>query len=138
MESALLLLITSTGLKGPVPLQVLKKLVSPITPSLIGSSISFRLTFNHERPHEALGNETPGSIYAPSARMLPSSLASFQYPKSFLTRRVNNSGDISWHKGRVFVSEVFRNEDIGLEQMDEDLHRVFFHNTELASSTAQT
>src|SRR5712675_1521527 len=91
----------------------------------------FRATFNHERPHEALGNETPGSIYAPSARMLPGSVPSFQYPNSFLTRRVNNSGDISWHKGRVFVSEVFRNEDIGLEQMDEDLHRVFFHTTEL-------
>jgi hypothetical protein len=35
------------------------------------------------------------------------------------------------HKGRVFVSEVFRNEEIGLEQMDEDVHRVFFCNTEL-------
>jgi hypothetical protein len=63
--------------------------------------------------------------------MLPSSVASFQYPRSFQTRRVNNSGDISWHKGRVFVSEVFRNEEIGLEQMDEDVHRVFFRNTEL-------
>jgi hypothetical protein len=31
----------------------------------------------------------------------------------------------------VFVSEVFRNEEIGLEQMDEDVHRVFFCNTEL-------
>jgi len=58
-------------------------------------------------------------------------VASFQYPKSFLTRRVNNSGDISWHKGRVFVSEIFCNEDIGFEQMDEDVHRVFFHDTEL-------
>jgi hypothetical protein len=91
----------------------------------------FRLVFNHERPHEALGNETPGSLYVPSARLLPSSLASFQYPRSFQTRRVNNSGDISWHKGRVFVSEVLRNEEIGLEQMDEEVHRVFFHNTEL-------
>jgi hypothetical protein len=82
-------------------------------------------------PHEALANETPGSTYVPSARMLPSSVASFQYQKAFQTRRVNNSGDISWHKGRVFVSEVFRNEEIGLEQMDEDVHRVFFCNTEL-------
>jgi hypothetical protein len=91
----------------------------------------FRATFNHERPHEALGNETPGSIYVPSARILPSSMADFDYPRSFLTRRVNNSGDISWHKGLVFISEVLRNEDIALEQMDEDIHRVFFHNTEL-------
>jgi hypothetical protein len=34
-------------------------------------------------------------------------------------RRVNNSGDISWHKGCVIVNKVFRNEEIGLEQMDE-------------------
>jgi hypothetical protein len=31
-------------------------------------------------------------------------------------------------QGRIFVSEVFRNEEIGLEQM---VHRVFFCNTEL-------
>jgi hypothetical protein len=91
----------------------------------------FRFVFNHERPHEALANETPASIYVPGTRLLPSRIANFQYPRSFQTRRVNNSGDISWHKGRVFVSEVFRNEEIGLEQMDEDVHRVFFCNTEL-------
>ena len=44
---------------------------------------------------------------------------------------MNNGGDISWHKGWVFVSEVFRNEEIGLELMDEDVHRVLFCNTEL-------
>jgi hypothetical protein len=65
--------------------------------------------FNHERPHEALANETPGSIYVPSTRILPSSVASFKYPKAFQTRRVNNSGDISWHKGRVF----FCNTELG-------------------------
>jgi hypothetical protein len=91
----------------------------------------FRSTFNYERPHEALANETPGSIYVPSTRLLPSRVASFQYPRSFQTRRVNNSGDISWHKGRVFVSEVLRNEEIGFEQIDEDVHRVFFHHTKL-------
>jgi Integrase core domain len=32
----------------------------------------FRLVFNHERPHEALANETPGSIYVPSTRLFPS------------------------------------------------------------------
>ena len=38
---------------------------------------------------------------------------------------------MSWRKGRVFISEVFRSEKIGLEQMDEDVHRVFFCKTEL-------
>jgi len=73
----------------------------------------FRATFNHERPHEAVGNETPGSLYVPSARMPPSSVANFDYPRSFLTRHVNNSGDISWHKGRVFISEVFATKTSG-------------------------
>jgi len=110
-------IVTSTATIPPHPLPLLVD--------------RFRLVFNHERPHEALANETPGSIYVPSTRLLPNRVASFQYPRSFQTRRVNNSGDISWHKGRVFVSEVFRNEEIGLEQMDEDIHRVFFCNTEL-------
>ena len=92
---------------------------------------SFRATFNHERPHEALGNETPGSIYVPSTRMMPSRVVPFVYPKTFETRRVNNSGDVSWHKGRVFISEVFRNEDIAFEQIEEDLYRVVFYSTEL-------
>jgi hypothetical protein len=34
-------------------------------------------------------------------------------------------------QGRVFVSEVFRNEEIVPEQMKEDVHHVFFCNTEL-------
>lgn len=92
---------------------------------------SFRATFNHERPHEALGNETPGSIYVPSTRMMPSRVVPFVYPKTFETRRVNNSGDVSWHKGRVFISEVFRNEDIAFDQIEDDLYRVVFYNTEL-------
>jgi hypothetical protein len=79
--------------------------------------------------HHAVNQK--GSLYVPSTRLLPSRVASFQYPRSFQTRRVNNSGDISWHMGRVFVSEVLRNEEIGLEQMDEEVHRVFFHNIEL-------
>jgi hypothetical protein len=34
-------------------------------------------------------------------------------------------------KGLVFVSEVFHNEEIGLEQMGGKMHRVFFSNTKL-------
>jgi hypothetical protein len=48
---------------------------------------------------------------------------------------VNNSGDISQHKGGVFASEVFRSEEIGLEQTDEDVRRVFFCNAELGAAS---
>jgi len=39
---------------------------------------------------------------------------------------VNNSGDISWHKARVFISEVFRFEELGFELITPGSYRVFF------------
>lgn len=63
--------------------------------------------------------------------MLPRTLIEFVYPKGFLIRRVNNSGDISWHKERVFISEVFRFEDLGFELVAEDFYKVFFREIEI-------
>jgi transposase InsO family protein len=91
----------------------------------------FRQMFNHERPHEGLNNATPGSLYQPSSTTLPRTPMEYSYPKGFLTRRVNNSGDVSWHKGRVFISEVFRFEDLGFELVAEDFYKVFFREIEI-------
>lgn len=91
----------------------------------------FVRVYNHERPHEALGNETPGSIYVPSSRLLPRYTKAYQYPAHFQTRRVNDAGDISWHKSRVFISEVFRGEDIALEKVEENFYRVYFCSLEV-------
>ncbi len=91
----------------------------------------FRQMYNHERPHEGLNNQTPGSLYHPSSLILPRTLIEYAYPKEFLTRRVNNSGDISWHKGRVFISEVFRFGDLGFEMIGEGLYRVFFRERQI-------
>ena len=54
-----------------------------------------------------------------------------EYPKGFITRRVNNSGDMSWHKQRVFISEVFHFEELGFEQVQEDFYKVFFRDVEI-------
>ena len=90
----------------------------------------FRQIFNHERPHEGLNNETPASLYQRSSVMFPRTLTPFVYPRDFETRRVNMSGDISWHKDRVFISQVFSFEDLGFEEMDEDVFRVYFREIE--------
>jgi hypothetical protein len=91
----------------------------------------FRQMFNHERPHEGLNNATPGSLYQPSSTMLPGTPIEYVYPKGFLTRRVNNSGDISWHKDSVFISEVFRFEDLGFELVAADFYKVLFRDIEI-------
>lgn len=91
----------------------------------------FRQMFNHERPHEGLNNLTPGSLYQPSSTVLPRTLIAYVYPKGFITRRVNNSGDVSWHKGRVFISEVFRFEDLGFKLVAEAFYTVYFRGIEI-------
>ena len=97
----------------------------------------FRQVFNYERPHEGLNNATPGSVYQPSSVLLPRIPIEFVYPNGFILRRVNNSGDISWHKGHVFVSEVFRFEVLGSEQVDEDFYKVCFRDVEIGEFDAE-
>ena len=48
----------------------------------------------------------------------------FVYPDSFVTRRVNNSS-ISWHKDRLFISEVFRFEELGFGEIGKTSTRSF-------------
>jgi hypothetical protein len=54
-----------------------------------------------------------------------------------LLRRVNNSGDISWHKNRVFISEVFRFEELGVELITPGLYRVFFRDMEIGELNSE-
>ena len=67
----------------------------------------FRQVFNFERPHEGLNNATPGSVYQPSSVLLPRNPIEFVYPHGFMLRRVNNSGDISWHKAEYSSARFF-------------------------------
>jgi len=97
----------------------------------------FRHVFNNERPHEGLGNATPASIYRPSSMTFPRNLIEYIYPKGFEIRRINNSGDTSWHKGRVFICEVFRFEILGFEQVDEDVYKVYFRDVEIGAFDAE-
>ena len=68
--------------------------------------------------------------------MFPRALAPFSYPRGFQTRRANSSGDISRHKDRVFISQVFACEDLGFEEVDEEIYQVYFRDIELGEQRA--
>jgi hypothetical protein len=93
--------------------------------------------FNYERPHEGLNNQTPASLYHSSSVRLPRKMPEFTYAKGLLLRRVNNSGDISWHKNRIFISEVFRFEELGFELVTPGFYRVFFRDMEIGELNAE-
>jgi len=86
----------------------------------------FRQEYNQERPHEALGQRTPASLYAPSPRAYPERLPEPEYDHDMEVRKVRDRGDISWKGHRhVFVSEALIGEHVGLKPIDERYWRVY-------------
>ena len=86
----------------------------------------FRTEYNEERPHEALGQVTPASVYTPSARPFLEHLPPVEYPGHFEVRRVSRNGGIRWNSNWVNVSHALATEFIGFEEVDDDLWNVYF------------
>jgi len=82
--------------------------------------------YNEERPHEALGQETPASLYRPSFRPYPGRIPELEYPAHFERRLVSRNGGIRWGSGWVNVSQVLSEEYVGLEEVDDEVWAVYF------------
>jgi putative transposase len=87
---------------------------------------AFRAEFNHQRPHEALGQTPPAQHYTPSARAYPTRLDDPHYPAGFELRRVRSNGEIKWQGELVFIGEALIGEVIGLMETDDGDAGVFF------------
>ena len=86
----------------------------------------FRFEYNYDRPHEALGQRTPVSLYSASPRPYPRRLPLIEYPPHFEVRKVSANGGIRWHAHRVPVSHLLIDEYIGFEEIDDGLWTVYF------------
>lgn len=86
----------------------------------------FRQEFNEERPHEALGMQTPSSCYEHSPRPMPRKLPPLEYPDHFEVRYVSGNGGIRWSKHWVNVSMTCIGEYVGLEEIDDGVWNVYF------------
>jgi putative transposase len=86
----------------------------------------FRREFNAVRPHEALDQRTPSSVYEPSPRPMPSKLPPLEYPDRFEVRYVSANGGIRWNKAWVNVSTTCIGEYVGLEEIDDGVWTVYF------------
>jgi len=80
----------------------------------------FKKEFNTERPHEALEQKVPASIYIPSGRVFPKKVPEVEYESFMTVRQVRSNGCIKWKGEFVYVSEALAGEPVGLKQIDED------------------
>lgn len=86
----------------------------------------FQHYFNFERPHESLGQKTPGSIYKKSPRTWNGKLKPPEYESGWQIMRVRGSGQISWRGESVFLSKILENENVGLKENEEGEWEVYY------------
>ena len=96
-----------------------------------GAFDRFRREYNEERPHEALGQEVPATVYTPSPRPYPERVPDPGYAADQQVRRVRQNGEIKWQGQLLFVSECLAGEPIGLEEIFQDCWLVRFGPVEL-------
>ncbi len=92
----------------------------------------FRREYNQERPHEALGMQTPSVVYRPSPRRYPARVPEPEYGSALQVRRVDCRGVISWKGDVVFLSETLIGEPIGLLPEDDRFYTVYFMTSPIA------
>ena len=72
----------------------------------------WREKYNYERPHEALGMKTPGSVYVPSNRQLPDKIRPWEYNGKYHVIKVNSWGYVRFDKFQIYLSETMINEHV--------------------------
>jgi transposase InsO family protein len=85
----------------------------------------WRESFNHERPHEALGMRTPGELYVASQRKYEGTPEDLDYPQ-MCTRRVSPRGTIHVERADIFLSTALGGWSVGLKPTAANVLEVWF------------
>jgi hypothetical protein len=85
--------------------------------------------YNEIRPHEALGMQTPASIYEKSDREYRPKVRSYDYDPSFKVLKVLKNGAIRWGGYNwVYISTAASRRYVGLEQLDNGIWMVWYRD----------
>jgi transposase InsO family protein len=85
----------------------------------------FQAEYNDIRPHEALEQAVPSSLYRPSLKSFPKRLPELEYPSHFQVCKAYPNGVISFQSTQWITSSCLRNEWVGLEEVGNDCWKVY-------------
>jgi len=109
--------------------RTLLEAMTPPEPDLAAQQRRFARDYNEERPHQALGQRTPASVYEPSARPMPERIAEPDYPpeaaarQGALERRNQMAGDL------IAISTALAGEAVAVEETEDGQWLVRFYDT---------
>jgi putative transposase len=87
---------------------------------------AFARDYNEERPHEALGQRAPASVYQRSSRSIPTRLPEPDYPAEATVRQVRSNGEIKWRGDLIYICTSLIGETIAIEEAENGHWRVRF------------
>lgn len=91
----------------------------------------FRLEYNTVRPHEALKMDVPKNLFTLSLREFPNRLPDIEYPSHFRVEKAYPNGVVSLGSTQWYISGCLKDEFIGLEEIDDDIYKVYFGSVAL-------
>ncbi|HET8995849.1 MAG TPA: IS481 family transposase [Acetobacteraceae bacterium] len=80
----------------------------------------FRIIYNGERPHEALGFAVPASRYCASTREYPETLPPIEYDPADQVRQVQQGGRVSFQGRELHLPKAFAGQPIALRPTTTD------------------
>jgi transposase InsO family protein len=83
-------------------------------------------SYNCERPHEALEQQTPTSCYQSSERAYTITPEPLTYPEYFAVRRVQSNGTASIRNNMVYITHLLKGYDIGLNEIEQGVWDAYF------------
>ncbi len=94
---------------------------------------AFRAEYNDERPHEALGMETPASQYTSSPRPYPATLPVPEYPGHYTVKQITTGGTFRFAHRVLYLANALTGELVGLDEVDDGVWWIYFGTTLIAT-----
>lgn len=91
----------------------------------------WRIEFNKERPHEALHMKTPYEVYQKSEKIYDPEDVTFEYPRGFKSRNVNDRGYINWRGQRIMIGNPVAGYNVGVKKSKDEKLSVYLAETNL-------
>lgn len=82
--------------------------------------------YNNERPHEALGQKTPQSVYKSSERIWDGKLRAPEYGSDYIIKEVGQRGQVYWKGKDVFIGKTLAKEGIGIKENKEGDWEIYY------------
>jgi transposase InsO family protein len=80
---------------------------------------AYRWEHNHVRPHEALGMQTPASVWRKSERIYDPHPPRWDYPTGARVLKVGSQGNLDAYGARWKIAKALRGEWVQLEQVEQ-------------------